>query len=260
MQKSSKALFLDIDGTLISKDRGPFEQDIVQIKAARKQGHRVYLNSGRSFANLPLSLKSASYIDGMVLGGGTQVVFNGETIYHRWIPCETLAAICGYYLSRQKWCIFEGENNIYGINNYDTLLFAEKPFNIKENDDFIKKYPDAIITKLTIEGKITAEEKAFLGGHFQLNAFPDYFEGILKGEDKSKGMEIMLKSVGISRENSIAIGDSINDIGAIRFAGLGIAMGNACGELKKAAHQITDDCENGGVGKAIQHWVLDLCG
>jgi Cof subfamily protein (haloacid dehalogenase superfamily) len=257
MQKSLKAIFLDIDGTLISKDKGPFDQDIVQIKAARKQGHMIFLNSGRAFSNIPLALKSAPYIDGMVLGGGTHIVLNGETIYHNWIPYETIITICAYYLNNQKWCIFEGETNIYGINHYDPLLFVGNPFVIKDHDDFIKKYPGTIITKLTIEGQITDEEKVVLGEHFQLNAFSEYFEGIIIGESKSKGMEIILKEIGISRENSIAIGDSVNDIGALQFAGLGIAMDNACDELKKIAHKITDDCENGGIGKAIQQWVLD---
>jgi Cof subfamily protein (haloacid dehalogenase superfamily) len=257
MKKSSKAIFLDIDGTLILKDKGPFDQDIMQIKVARKQGHRIFLNTGRAFSNIPLALKLAPYIDGMVLGGGTHVVFNGETIYHNWIPCETIIAICDYYLNTKKWCVFEGETNIYGINLYDPLLFVGNPFVIKEHNDFIKKYPGKIITKLTIEGKITDEEQAVLGEHFQLNEFSGYSEAIIKGENKSKGMDIILKATGISRENSIAIGDSVNDIGALRFAGLGIAMDNACDELKKIAHKITDNCENGGVGKAIQQWVLN---
>ena len=65
-----------------------------------------------------------------------------------------------------------------------------------------------------------------------------------------------LEALGIPRENSIAIGDSRNDIDIIAAAGLGIAMGNACEELKALAGAITGDCGKGGVGQALRMFVL----
>jgi hydroxymethylpyrimidine pyrophosphatase-like HAD family hydrolase len=69
-------------------------------------------------------------------------------------------------------------------------------------------------------------------------------------------MSIVLEALDIPRENSIAIGDSKNDIDIIRAAGLGIAMGNASQELKALAGAITGDCGKGGVGQAITKFVL----
>jgi len=128
------------------------------------------------------------------------------------------------------------------------ILNDEGPF-----DEDIKQIK---ITKLTIEGETTAEEKNLLQDYFQLNSFSNYFEGIIKGEDKSNGIKMILKETGILLENSIAIGDSINDISALSAVNLGIAMGNACSELKEIAQYITDDCKHGGVGKAIKIMVL----
>ncbi|MDR1902572.1 MAG: Cof-type HAD-IIB family hydrolase [Treponema sp.] len=258
-QSSVKAIFLDIDGTLILRDRGPFDEDIEQIQAARDQGHLVFLSSGRAFANIPLVLRNASYIDGIAAGSGAHVVFKGRTIYRKNIAAELLPAICGYYLDSNKWCVFEGETDLYGVNAYDPLLFAGDILAINEKNDFLTKYNGAVLTKLTIEGHVGDEERQILQDNFQLNPFLDYFEGIIKGESKSKAMEIMLNAAGIPRENSIAIGDSYNDIGAVRFAGLGIAMGNACAELKQIAGKITGDCGHGGVGNAIRQWVLAVC-
>ena len=69
-------------------------------------------------------------------------------------------------------------------------------------------------------------------------------------------MSIALKALNIPQENSIAIGDSKNDIDIIRAAGLGIAMGNASDELKALADAVTGDCGKGGVGQAVRKVVL----
>jgi Cof subfamily protein (haloacid dehalogenase superfamily) len=256
MKKEPKAIFLDIDGTLILNDEGPFDGDIEQIKIAKEYGHLFFLNTGRAFSNIPAVLKEAAYIDGMIMGSGTNVRLKSKTIYHKWINEKTLASVCKFYLNNRKWCGFEGETDLYGINKFDPALFAGEVTPIGNENDFSNKYSVAKITKLTIEREVTAEERYFLEDYFQLNSFSSYYEGIIKGENKSNGIKMILKETGVLLENSIAIGDSINDISALNTVNLGIAMGNACDELKKIAQYITDDCKHGGVGKAIKRMVL----
>jgi len=256
MRKEPKAIFLDIDGTLILNDEGPFDEDIEQIKIAKGYGHLFFLNTGRAFSNIPAILKEAAYIDGMIMGSGTHVQLKGKTIYHKWINEKILVSVCRYYLNNKKWCVFEGEKDIYGINNFDPALFAGEVTSINDENDFSNKYHGVKITKLTIEGEVTVEERNLLEDYFQLNSFSSYYEGIIKGENKSNGIKMILKETGVSLENSIAIGDSINDISALKTVNLGIAMGNACDELKAIAQYITDDCKHGGVGKAMKTVVL----
>ena len=256
MKKEQKAIFLDIDGTLILNDEGPFDEDIEQIKIAKEYGHLFFLNTGRAFSNIPAILKEAAYIDGMIMGSGTHVQLKGKTLYHKWITKKILVTVCRYYLNSKKWCVFEGETDIYGINNFDPTLIVGEVTPISDENDFSNKYHGVKITKLTIEGKPTVEERNLLEGYFQLNSFSDYYEGIIKGENKSNGIKMILKETGILLENSIAIGDSINDMSSLRMVNLGIAMGNACNELKEIAQYITDNCKHGGVGKAIRIMVL----
>jgi len=256
MKKETKAIFLDIDGTLILNNEGPFDEDIEQIKIAKEYGHLFFLNTGRAFSNIPVILKEAAYIDGMIMGSGTHVRLEGKTIYHKWINEKILVALCRYYLNNKKWCVFEGEKDLYGIGKFDPDLFMGEVTTINDENNFSDKYYEAKITKLTIEGEPTMEEKNLLEEYFQLNSFYTYYEGIIKGEDKSNGIKLILKKTGILLENSIAIGDSINDVSALKTVNLGIAMGNACEELKAIARYITDDCKHGGVGKAIKTMVL----
>ena len=256
MKKEPKAIFLDIDGTLILNNEGPFDEDIEQIKIAKEYGHCFFLNTGRALSNIPAVLKEAAYIDGMIMGSGTHVRLKGKTIYHKWINEKILVAVCRYYLNNRKWCVFEGEKDLYGINKFDPDLLAGEVIPINDENVFPNKYHGVKITKLTIEGEPTMEERNLLEDYFQLNSFSTYYEGIIKGENKSNGIKLILKKTGIQIVNSIAIGDSINDISALNTVNLGIAMGNACNELKAIAQYITDDCKHGGVGKAIKAMVL----
>jgi Cof subfamily protein (haloacid dehalogenase superfamily) len=251
-----QAIFLDIDETLVTGGKGPFPEDIEQIEEAHRRGHKLFLSTGRSLAHIPAVLRKASWLDGIVAGAGAQVLVGDQTIYHKWIPKEILPAICAFYLKMDKFCVFEGENSMYGINTPGYYDGTGIILPVHKEDDFRTRYQDAVLSKLTIGGSISEAERNLLRTHFHLNTFTNYFEGILLGESKSKGMHIVLEALGIPRENSIAIGDSKIDIDIIRAAGLGIAMGNACDELKALAGVITGDCGKGGVGQAIRRFVL----
>ena len=69
--------------------------------------------------------------------------------------------------------------------------------------------------------------------------------------DKGVALARYAEMRGIRPEEIISFGDNKNDIGMIKFAGLGVAVGNAVEELKKAADYIADTNENSGVGKTL---------
>jgi HAD superfamily hydrolase (TIGR01484 family) len=247
MTGTIKALFLDIDGTLISGGAGPFEDDIEQIEKARRRGHKVFLNTGRSLAFIPRMIREASFFDGIVAGGGAHVILEGETVYHKWIPPDLLSEVAGLYLANGKWCLLEGETENLIINGENG---SYPP--VRRRADLSGPYAGIVITKLTMDKRFTPEEQAFLEKHFHLYDLGMHAEGIIKGESKALGMEIVLKALGISREDSIAVGDSENDLTMIRSAGTGIAMGNACAALKAAAAEITAPCGRGGIARVIE--------
>lgn len=72
-----------------------------------------------------------------------------------------------------------------------------------------------------------------------------------EGADKGGGLQILAGRLGIIREEVMALGDQFNDLAMIKWAGKGIAMGNAIDEVKQAAFGVTDSNEEDGVGKAI---------
>ncbi|GMO44937.1 MAG: HAD family hydrolase [Treponemataceae bacterium] len=254
--RKKKAIFLDIDGTLFENRLGPFIEDIDAIAEARKAGHVVFINTGRSLGNLPYIFAAAHYFDGFILGAGSHIICRGKTIYSARIEPEKAAEISDFYFPQKKWCAFEGESGIFAVHAAALPLFLPRITAVESSNDFLSKFKHERITKLTIQGTLTKKEENFLSGSFKLISFSRYFEGIIKGHDKMGGIEMALKELGIPRENTVAVGDSMNDMDMILGCGIGIAMGNACDELKNAAKAVTRDCGKGGVGEAIRRYVL----
>lgn len=85
---------------------------------------------------------------------------------------------------------------------------------------------------------------------------PMYYEANPKGTDKGSALQILIDKLGLTQENVMAIGDQGNDLSMVKFAGTGIAMGNAIDELKECAQHVTSDCDHDGVAEAIEKWAL----
>ena len=82
-------------------------------------------------------------------------------------------------------------------------------------------------------------------------------EIITKGINKGLAISWLCDRYGIPIEDTIAIGDSENDIAMIKTAGLGVAMGNAMPLVKQSADYIADTNDNDGVAKVIYEFCLN---
>lgn len=245
-----KAIFIDIDGTLMSGGELPSKYNICQLRRVRQQGDMVFLNTGRSYGYIPRQLREADYIDGIVAGGGAHVVLRQQTIYRRVIAEDVLCAVSGLYLRIGKWCLFEGEEENYEVFRDGALQLVE------HEDDFRTRYRGALISKITMQGEVGEEERQVLHPHFYLYRQNGYSEGFIRGESKTGGIEKILQAVHIDKKQTIGIGDSLNDVEMLLNTEFGIAMKNACVELKQIADVTTDDCWHDGVGKALEKYLL----
>lgn len=107
----------------------------------------------------------------------------------------------------------------------------------------------------------TAEENdAFYQQNFPelhfTRATPFVSEAIMKGSHKAAGMKHVSDYFGLPLENSIAFGDSLNDLEMLEFAETGVAMGNGREELKEVADYITADVEEAGIYKGLKQLEL----
>ena len=72
------------------------------------------------------------------------------------------------------------------------------------------------------------------------------------GIDKAKSLDRLLDNLGMDSTKLVACGDGFNDVSMVNFAGMGVAMGNACAETKAVANYIGPSCDEDGVADAIK--------
>lgn len=256
-QIQSRAVFLDLDGTLILwGGAGPFDDDVEGIMKARKNGHRFLLCTGRGFGGIPPFIRELNWLDGFVCGGGGHVIICGKTIYQKTLDIRTLCEISGIFLSAGKQCAFQSDEATFGING-GFVIPRPGLIPIRGKNDFAEKYPDARVSMMVIDKTSGPEAEAFVKKYCNLYPQIHHTDAFIKGENKAKGMAIALKALGLARENSVGMGDSANDLEMINYAGTGIALGNASDDLKAAADWISAPCGEGGIVRALEH--LGMC-
>ena len=247
-----KVFFLDIDGTLIptkigTRTQAPSAFDAAAIQKAQALGHKVIFCTGRSYAIIPPPVKNAIHADGAVAGGGADVRLGDKRLYSRSLTDEQIRLILSLAHSRGARCYLEGESYNFGL--YSRREDDARELGAPENFPFGEA--DAGVSKGTLFDDLSNPVYDPLRADFDLFAHPDYFDICLKGETKARGMALIMEALGMDRSQAVAIGDSDNDLEGILYAGCGVAMGNACDSLKKAADMITLPLNESGAGHAI---------
>ncbi|HHT64944.1 MAG: HAD family hydrolase [Caldicoprobacterales bacterium] len=246
-------IFLDIDGTLYTTEAGIPQENIDAIHQVRQEGHMVLVNTGRSYANIPVSIMESVPLDGAVSALGSDVRIGGEQLHSCIFSPDQLYMITEYFLSEKRYCVLEGEEEVFVINprKVDSKVPISSP------DDFVTLYPNARINILAARGVVTDREKELFGDDFFHYQHDRYYECALRGNSKSRGMEMIMNHLGLTRQDSIAIGDSLNDVDMLQYAGLSIAMEDAHDKVKEVCDAITYTAEQAGVAAALRKYVLE---
>lgn len=253
MQAGKKAIFLDIDGTLMaSSAQPPSDEDIAALREARAQGHYVFINTGRALGFLPGVFKNADYLDGFLLGCGSHLILRGEDVFRYRLPEDCVRELLRYFLLHpEKKCVFEGEAGLYKVGGPQ----ENWQYVIRSEEDFDARFASHAMTKITAFSNPDAIDRIVLAPWLELIEFECWYEGILHGCGKGVGLERVCAHLGIPVENSLAVGDSENDLDMFKHAGVSVAMANASPKAKAAADDITLPC-GAGVAAAVRKWVL----
>lgn len=268
--KHKKLLVLDIDGTLVNSKKEITKRTRDAIIDIQRMGHTVALASGRPYSGMEQYAKAIE-LDSF---GGYALSYNGGII----LNCKTHQVVYENMISRRyAKPIFEyaKENNIGMITYKDSYVVTGTPvddymkyeaklnnLNIKQVEDFIG-YVDFDMVKclLTAEPEVAAEHEKKLDNMLgsELNVFrsEEYFiEITTKDVDKAKSLSILLDIIGMEQKDCICCGDGFNDLTMVKFAGVGVAMGNAQQIIKDNADYITASCDEDGIVQAIDRFIL----
>ena len=251
------AVFFDIDGTLVSfKTHRVPDSAKRAIAALRAKGVRVFIASGRQL--LAINNLEDLQFDGYVTLNGGYCIVGEQVIYKHSMPSEDMVSLVQYMEERENFpCIFVHEN-AFCINYTDErtdevfrlLNFPQPPtLPLREaaTGDIFQLV--AFFTK--------EQEKAIMAvmPHCEATRWNPLFSDVIpKGSSKQVGVDKMLDYFGISLDESMAFGDGGNDVLMLKHVGIGVAMGNAEDEVKRAADYVTDSVDEDGVEKALRHF------
>lgn len=260
-----KAIFFDVDGTLIDCMNGMKDMSISVKQAIRKvqeNGDYAFISTGRPYALLDEKILNFGF-DGFILANGAHVIINNETIHSEPIEKEFIKGI-----------VNELENN-----NIEYVLQSELYSYMKESCKEFYDYYDKIgISRTYFKDTFNVEEidvhklemlcpseeiKELCLNLIKTNPECDYFSSVNKSavevylKKNTKGTAILkaIEYLDVKIENTYAFGDGKNDIEMLSTVGCGIAMGNASDEVKKYSNKITDTVQNDGVAKGIEEYI-----
>ena len=254
----TKAVFIDVDGTLGIKNEESLLYNLKIVNKIRKQGHKVFINTGRTSVFLPKQIEYEKNFDGAVLGNGSHIIINGKTVFSEFMDKDFLLKSFGVCLKNNLQMSYEGDDNI--IHRFDKDICHENWIRIQDETEFKSYIENYRYRKITYKGIIDdCSEFESLSEEIKVEPMGMYDgkplasgEIIIKNTGKDMGIKRVIDNLGIKREDTIAIGDSMNDYHMLKFAGVGVAVGNAEEKIIEIADMITEDCDNCGVGKALE--------
>lgn len=264
-------LVLDVDGTLVGPDKQISENTRKAIIEAQKRGKTVAIASGRSIAGIRKTAANISleqYGGYVIAYNGTTVVNckTGECIYNQMVPQEMVKPVYEAAKKAGVGIVVYNDNTKEmvsgnGLNEYIKADAMACDVTINEAHDFVKaiNFP---FNKFLLSGApaYMAEVEKIMDKEFgdRLNVFrsdPFYVELLPRYVDKGVAVEKLVKHLEIPREKVICIGDSYNDMPMLRFAGMGVAMGNAQQEVKEMADYITASNDEDGIVNVIDKFM-----
>lgn len=255
----SMLIFFDIDGTLVGEDgRMIPESAKAAVQRARSNGHICMINTGRTLTLVGTELTEQTEFDGLIMGCGTMVVYRGKTLLHEtFAPDEAKRIIGGLHECGIDACL-EGSENNYRDSDDWIVTETYRRF-ISRFDGFgYGSFQDAIghFDKFYAYTDKASKMDRFRREYGENLDFVDrrggFFEIMPKGFSKASAIDFVAGALGISMEETVAIGDSSNDIPMIERAHIGIAMGNATEDVKKIADYVSTDINDNGIENALR--------
>lgn len=238
-------LALDLDETLLTRDKQITEENKYWVQQAVEAGVTVIFATGRGLERVEPLRKELNLETPMVLTNGAEIWRKPGDLIERY-HLETATVRKLHSLASEAEAAFWGYNDeeLVGHHRWTEEMFAHnwQKFGMRHQD-------------LKIINELRKETETIPGVEVTRSA-SDNIEVSVEGISKKTGVKTVCEHLKLTSEDVMAIGDNLNDYQLIRYAGLGVAMGNADKQLKEVADQVTLTNEENGVAHAIEQYLL----
>lgn len=264
MSTNKKALFFDIDGTILSEITGKIpESASAALQKAHDLGHLLFINTGRTICCLPPMICQLPF-SGYLCGCGSYIVYNDEVLTSTQIPKERQAEIIRQVRASNAGLLLEGKEDCYrsshitrfakleGTCRYLATLGLTREHYIESGlcdfDKFVI-YTDEQTGTDTLLPALAKDMDLIdrLGG---------VYEVVPKGYSKGTAIDFILKHFGLELDDAYVFGDSSNDLAMFTYGKHTVALGHHDPVLDPYTEYVTDTVENDGLMKAMAHYGL----
>lgn len=257
-----KAIFFDIDGTLVSFDQTAISDQLrADLKALQAAGVRIFVCTGRAKQDLVRTgmLRDVEF-DGYVTLNG-QYCYDRDGVYRDVSICrEDLENACRVLADRPDLTAIMEGNGVTYLNQFSDRareLFAflhTEPYEVKPAEWMLE---ERIYQFVPLVEK--GSEDVFLSvmPHCVYTRWhPKGIDILPVGGGKATGIQATLERYGLKPEELMAFGDGDNDASMLRLAGTAVAMGNGEEHIKALADYVTAPVWEDGVSQALRHFGL----
>lgn len=276
---TSKYIFLDVDGTLVSYENVLPESAVEAIHQAQANGHKVFTVTGRSKAEMYKEILDIGF-DGYVGGNGNYIELADEVIYHKHLTGEETRKIVDWLLDRNLEFYLESNSGLYGSKNFRERghQTVQSYVAYKGKDNAQDASVESIFPEMLFDQNLYRDDInkiSFVLESYQdylaaKEAFKDYQVGTWGGRGehalfgdvalanitKETAIQDLLAHENVDPKDTFAFGDAKIDIPMFNICETGVAMGNGGDEIKAAADYITDAAEDDGLYNAFKHFGL----
>ncbi|HGD2147782.1 TPA: HAD-IIB family hydrolase [Streptococcus agalactiae] len=275
-----KAVFFDIDGTLLNDRKNVQKSTIKAIRNLKDQGILVGLATGRGPSFVQPFLENLG-LDFAVTYNGQYIYSRSEIIYTNQLSKTTVYRLIRYAGARRREISLGTASGLLGSGiiglgtsrlgqivsslvprkwakaierSFKHFIRRIKPQNI-DSLMIILREPIYQVVLVATEGELERIQKQF--PRVKLTRSSPYSMDVISEEQsKVKGIERVGQRYGFDLSEVIAFGDSDNDIEMLSQVGIGVAMGNASQQVKENARYTTADNNDDGISKALAHYGL----
>ncbi len=268
---TQKLLFFDIDGTLLTGDmRGYIPDSAIEgIQQAQKNGHLVFINTGRTYGFTPDIVRDFPF-DGYICGCGTHIILHDKTLYHNQIPQEIQRRMEDIFCEAKVQGVLEGTEHCYfspddtsmfpvirqirslygqlGLKN-PVLTFDDPDISFDKFVIVSDEYSDIALFQERIHGQFEYIQRENMGEY-------GFAEIIPAGHSKGTGIDHLVDTLNLSLSDCYVFGDSTNDLPMLQHVKHSIAMGNSFPEVLHQTEYVTARADRDGIWLALRHYGL----
>lgn len=257
-----KIVFIDMDGTLYQTENDVIQPSSLEtIQTLKDRGYRVVAATGRPLNMLRPILERVTFDSYVLINGGYTLDSDFNIIDANPIADQDLHDLLDLVSENDLGLMIHFGDATYIYNRfYPTYEFAKYTNSLDglfydPTCSYHKRHPAYNCVVITRDPSLISN---FMETHPNLrldliNVKTDGFAYDIfpKANDKVRGIEAVLDREQLTWPEAVTFGDSTNDLGMLRKAGLGIAMGTAKPEVQAAADSVTDSVYNDGIAKAL---------